>query len=88
MVTKVRVRVYTVPDCIDCAAVKNLLRAADVPFEEVDISDVPHAREALSTLSGLMSMPQVFLDNRFIGQVAEVRHLLLSGRFQAELDNT
>ena len=78
--TKARIRVYTVPGCLDCTAVKALLRQADVAFEEVDVSDIPNSREALALLSGLQSVPQVYLDGRFIGQVAEVRHLVMTGR--------
>lgn len=77
-----RLRVYTVPGCLDCAAVKALLRRAGVPFEEVDVSQLKHAREALALLSGRTSLPQVFLGGRFIGQVGEVRHLLASGELQ------
>lgn len=74
--------VYTVPNCIDCAAVKNLLQTAGVPFHEVDISQVPGSREALSLLSGLSSVPQVFHGNQFIGQVFEIRTLVQTGEIQ------
>lgn len=83
-----RIRVYTVPGCIDCSAVKALLRQAELPFEEVDISEIPGSREALEFLSGLRSVPQVYLDGKFIGQVAEVRHLIMSGRLEARLRQT
>ncbi|MBO8142860.1 MAG: glutaredoxin [Firmicutes bacterium] len=77
-----QVTVYTVPNCLDCGAVKNLLRQAGIPFREVDISRIPQSREALALLSGLRSMPQVFVGDRFIGQVAEVRHLIRTGKLQ------
>jgi len=80
-----RVTVYTVPNCLDCGAVKNLLEQAGIPYREVDISKIPDSREALSLLSGLRSMPQVFVDGRFIGQVAEVRHMIQTGQLQAML---
>lgn len=72
--------VYTVPDCLDCAAVKNLLRGAGIPFREVDISEIPGSRDALAMLSGIKSVPQVFSGSRFIGQVFEVRYLIQSGQ--------
>lgn len=74
------VTVYTVPRCLDCAAVKNLLAEAGVPFREVDISSIPHARQALQMLSGMETMPQVFVGSRFIGQVAEIRYLVRTGQ--------
>lgn len=74
------VTVYTVARCLDCAAVKNLLAEAGIPFREVDISSIPHARDALQMLSGIETMPQVFVGSRFIGQVAEVRYLVRTGQ--------
>lgn len=82
-----RIRVYTVPGCIDCGAVKELLRQGGIPFEEIDIHEVPGARTALAYLSGIESVPQVFIGERFIGQVAEVRYLVQSGRLQAMLSD-
>lgn len=79
------VTVYTVPHCLDCAAVKNLLAQAGIPYREVDISRIPGGREALALLSGLRSVPQVFVGDRFIGQVFEVRHLIHTGRLQEML---
>ena len=81
-----QVKVYTVPGCVDCAAAKYLLREAGIAFEEVDIGETPHAREALELLSGRRSVPQVFVGNRFIGQVAEVRYLIEKGRLDAFTD--
>lgn len=75
-----QVTVYTVPDCIDCAAVKNLLSEAGISYREVDISDVPDSREALELLSGLRTVPQVFIGSHYIGQVAEMRYLIQSGK--------
>lgn len=77
-----RVTVYTAPNCIDCAAVKNLLERADVSFREVDISREPHAREALAMLSGLRSVPQVFVGAQYVGQVAEIRYMVQTGTIE------
>lgn len=73
---------YTVPNCLDCAAVKNLLEGAGIPFREVDISQVPGSRDALAMLSGLHTVPQVYIGSRFVGQVFEVRTLIQTGQFQ------
>lgn len=78
----ISVTVYTVPNCLDCGAVKRLLERHGIPYREVDISRIPGSREALELLSGLRSVPQVFIGNRFVGQVSEVRYLLETGKFQ------
>lgn len=77
--------VYTVPNCLDCAAVKNLLAEAGIRYREVDISQIPDSRDALALLSGLRTVPQVFAGSRYIGQVAEVRYLLRTGRLASLL---
>nr|MBO2477875.1 hypothetical protein [Bacillota bacterium] len=80
-----QVTVYTVPNCLDCAAVKRLLEQAGIPYREVDISQIPGSREALALLSGVRSVPQVYVGDRFIGQVFEVRHLIHTGKLQEML---
>lgn len=74
------VTVYTAPNCIDCAAVKHLLQQEQVAFREVDISNIPESRAALAMLSGLRTVPQVFVGARFIGQVGEIRYLVQTGK--------
>lgn len=80
------VTVYTVPHCFDCAAVKHLLKEAGIPFREIDISQIPKSREALEMLSGLKSVPQVFAGSRFLGQVAEIRYLIQTGKIRKFID--
>lgn len=80
------VRVYTVSGCIDCGAVKRLLEQANVPYEEINVERVPGAREALSLLSGRQSLPQVFVGDRFLGQVGEIRFLVASGRLRQTIE--
>lgn len=80
------VTVYTVPNCLDCAAVKNLLTEAGVSYREIDISQIPGSREALEMLSGLSTVPQVFVGSRYIGQVAEVRYLIQTGRLASAIE--
>lgn len=79
--------VYTVPDCLDCAAVKNLLTEAGISYREVDISQIPDSREALALLSGFRTVPQVFVGGQFIGQVADIRYLLQSGKITSILNS-
>lgn len=81
-----KVTVYTVPRCLDCAAVKNLLSDAGIEFEEIDISQIEHSRDALEMLSGVRGMPQVFIDGRFIGQVSEIRYLIQTGELASMIE--
>lgn len=80
--------VYTVPGCLDCGALKNLLNDAGVPYREIDISHVPHSRDALEMLSGIRSVPQVYVGTRFIGQLSEIRYLIQTNRLKDVVENT
>lgn len=74
------VTIYTVPNCMDCAAVKNLLSQEGIAYREIDISEIPQSREALAMLSGFSTVPQVFVGRQFIGQVADIRYMIQTGR--------
>lgn len=78
--------VYTVPNCLDCAAVKHLLTEAGVSYREIDISTIPGSREALEMLSGFKTVPQVFVGSKYIGQVADVRYLVQTGQLASVIN--
>lgn len=80
------VTVYTVPNCLDCAALKNLLDGQSVAYKEIDISDIPDSREALSMLSGLTTVPQVFVGRHYVGQIAEIRYLIETDRLAQTIE--
>lgn len=81
------VTVYSVPDCMDCAAVKHLLEKEGIAYREIDISQIPKSREALAMLSGLRTVPQVFVGRHFIGQIGDIRYLIQTGRLTAVIDD-
>lgn len=81
------VTIYTVPNCMDCAAVKHLLSQENVTYREIDISEIPQSREALAMLSGMQTVPQVFVGRRFIGQVANIRYLIQTGKLASVLND-
>ena len=74
------VTIYTRPDCPYCHMAKDLLRAKDVAFEEVDVGREPARRaEMISRAGGATTVPQVFIDGRHVGGCDDLHALDRSG---------
>ncbi len=74
-----KVTVYTTDPCSFCTRVKALLKARNVDFAEVNLSKDPAGRVELARRTGMMSFPQVLIDERVIGGFAEVQQAVDSG---------
>lgn len=74
-----KVTVYTTEPCGFCTRVKALLKAREVDFAEVNLSKDPAGRIELARKTGMMSFPQVLINERVIGGFAEVQQALESG---------
>lgn len=76
-----RIVLYTVQGCGYCRVAKQMLTAAGVAFEELDITFTPNVREELAEKSGgEWSVPQIYIDGKYFGQDDEIRILIDSGR--------
>jgi glutaredoxin 3 len=74
-----QVTVYTTDPCSFCARVKGLLKSREVEFAEVNLSKDPAGRVELARRTGMMSFPQVLIDDRLIGGYVEVQRAADSG---------
>jgi glutaredoxin 3 len=74
-----QVTVYTTDPCSFCARVKGLLKAREVEFSEVNLSKDPAGRVELARRTGMMSFPQVLIDDKLIGGYVEVQRAADSG---------
>jgi glutaredoxin 3 len=77
------VTVYTTDPCSFCSRVKGLLKAHGVQFSEVNLTKDPAGRVELARRTGMMSFPQVLVDDQLLGGYAEVQQAADDGR----LDN-
>lgn len=73
------VQVYTTRHCGYCVRAKRLLEQQGIPYEEIDISETPEIRDELVEKTGEWSVPQIFVDGKYIGQDDELRDLIRSG---------
>lgn len=76
--------VYTTEPCSFCKRVKMLLRSRDVEFREINLVDDPAGLQELAQRTGMMSLPQVLVDETLIGGYKETVAADESGRL-AEL---
>lgn len=58
---------YTTTWCGYCVRAKSLLRRKGAAFREVNVEEVPGAREEMEARSGRMTVPQVFIGGLHVG---------------------
>ncbi len=61
------VRIYTTTYCPYCSAAKSLLRAKNVQFEEIDVTNDSERRSEMEKLSHRFTVPQIFINDQPIG---------------------
>ena len=74
--------VYTTNPCGYCTRVKMLLQARDIAYREVNVGRDPEAFVELAKSSGMMTLPQVFVDGELIGGYRETAEADATGRLQ------
>lgn len=75
-----RLILYTIQGCPYCANARNLLTGNQIGYEEIDITpDAFNWRDKLAKMSGgERSVPQVYIDGKYMGQDDELRDLIES----------
>jgi glutaredoxin 3 len=74
-----RITVYTTHPCAYCARVKGLLKGRGLPFTEVNLSKDPEGRMELASRTGMMTFPQVLIDDRLVGNFQDTEAAAKSG---------
>jgi glutaredoxin 3 len=77
-----RITVYTTEPCAFCAKVKGLLRARKLEFSEVNLSKDPEGRMELARKTGMMTFPQVLIDEELLGGFNETQAAAENGRLE------
>jgi glutaredoxin 3 len=75
-----RITVYTTEPCGYCARVKGLLRSRGLEFSEVNLSKDSEGRVELAQRTGMMTFPQVLVDDQLVGGFNEMQAAVASGR--------
>lgn len=79
-----QIKIYTKDYCPYCTKAKETMKREGWEFTEVDITRNPAAFDELKARSSHMTVPQIFIDDTFIGgsddldaKIEEVREIIL-----------
>ena len=76
------------PQCGFSAAVVDVLKMLGVPFETRDVLSDTELREGIKKYSNWPTVPQVFIDGKFIGGCDITREMFASGELKKLIDNS
>lgn len=81
-----KIEIYTTPWCGYCARAKSLLERKGVAYQEIDVTMTPGAREDMvSRAGGRRTVPQIFVDGRYLGDSDAIVALDRAGKLDALL---
>ena len=76
-----KVTMYSGDPCPYCGAAKALLKSKNVEFEEFDIwKDPAKAKEMLQRTNGKRTIPQIFIEDHYIGGNDDLQAVNRSGK--------
>ena len=82
-----KVVMYTTQVCPYCVQAKRLLNKKGVVFEEIDVSRDPEMRRIMvQKAGGRLTVPQIFADDRYIGDCDGIYALDRAGKLDALLN--
>jgi glutaredoxin 3 len=76
-----RITIYTGPNCPYCERAKMLLKKKGVAFEEFNVrDDSAKLEEMMQKTGGKKTVPQIFINDRYIGGSDELHALDAAGK--------
>ena len=70
-----KVVIYTKSNCPYCVRAKDLFTRKGVAFEEIYLDDKPEEYVTLKNKTGLMTVPQIFVNDQLLGGYSDVAQL-------------
>ncbi len=77
-----KVKIYCWTHCPYCIKAKQLLKQKGVPYDEIVIDGDEEALRKLKAQTGSGSVPQIFVDDIFIGGCDDMHQLDEIGKFE------
>lgn len=62
-----KIEIYTTPTCPYCVKAKKLLDSKEVQYEEIDVDTDEVKYQEMIKRSGRKTVPEIFIDGKFIG---------------------
>ena len=82
-----RITIYSGHPCSYCESAKALLKSKNLKFEEFDIWKEPKkAKEMLKRTNGARTIPQIFIENHYVGGNDQLQELNRSGELDKLLE--
>lgn len=82
-----QVVIYTTRYCTYCVQAKRLLQQKGVAFEEIDVSNNPELRRRMvEKAGGRMTVPQIFVNDAWIGDCDGIYALERAGKLDPLLN--
>jgi glutaredoxin 3 len=79
-----KITIYSTEPCSFCIRAKEFLKLRQIAFEEVNLAKDPAGRVELVEKTGMLSFPQIVIDDEVLGGFQELVQADRSGRL-AEL---
>jgi glutaredoxin 3 len=76
------ITVYTTNACPFCVRAKALLDARGLEYEEINLGRDPETRAELAQKTGMMTFPQILIDEQLVGGFDELSAADRSGRLK------
>jgi len=75
---------YSTAACPYCIIAKRALDNAGLDYKIIDITRTPQIRNELHAKTGERTVPQIFVDDVYIGQDDELVEMIQSGKLSAD----
>ncbi len=84
-----KVTIYSGSPCSYCEAAKALLKSKNISFEEIDVwQDPSKAKEMLQRTNGARTIPQIFIEDHYIGGNEQLQEANRTGELDKLLTKT
>jgi glutaredoxin 3 len=81
----IEVTIYSTPVCPYCVRAKNLLKARNQAYKEVDVSDDEERAKMIELAAGKRTVPQIFIGDTHVGGYDDLAALDRKGELDALL---
>ncbi len=79
--------IYSTPSCPYCNMAKQLLSSLDLEYKEIDLSANPEELEKLIEKTKMQTVPQIFINEKFIGGFDDLNKLKQDNELEALLND-
>jgi glutaredoxin 3 len=80
-----KIKIYTTEHCPYCIAAKKLCESKGLEYQEIDLTHDFEGLAKIKEKTGMQTVPQIFVNEEFIGGYTEFRQLNNSGELDKKL---